>query len=125
MQHIHLVPWLMTPYPENEHTTPAQLTFNNHLSRAWVTMVQAFGRLKERWQCLMKRCDCTINNINTVNSASCMLHNFCEENSEGCDCMDVQEDNNEVKECDDFLGQQLHKPLEMHCVHILQAYSAS
>lgn len=43
-----LLPWLMTPYPENEHTTPAQLTFNNHLSRARVAVVRAFGRLKER-----------------------------------------------------------------------------
>lgn len=97
-----LLPWLMTPYPENEHTTPAQLSFNTHLSRARVTVVRAFGRLKERWQCLMKRCDCNINNINTVISACCVLHNFCEENSEDCDCTDVQEDNNEVMECDDF-----------------------
>lgn len=94
-----LLPWLMTPYPKKtEHTTPAQLTFSSYISRARMTVVSAFGRLKERWHCLMKRCNCNINNINTVVSACCVLHNFCEENSEDCDCTDVQEDKNEVKE---------------------------
>lgn len=76
-----LLPWLITPYPENQLTNPAQLSFNNHLSKAQMTVKRAFGRLKQRWQCLMKRCDCNINNINTVISACCVLHNFCEENA--------------------------------------------
>lgn len=113
-----LLPWLMTPFPENQHTNPAQLTFNNHVSKARITAKRAFGRLKERWQCLMKRCDCNINNISTVISACCVLHNFCEENSEDCDCTDVQEDINDVEECNDFYRTTaLHTSRDALCAY--------
>lgn len=95
-----LLPWLMMLYPENQHTTPAQHTFSKYLSGARVAVERAFRRRKERWQFLMKRCDCNINDINTVVSACCVLHNFCEENFEDCDCTDVLE----VEECNDFCG---------------------
>ncbi|KAM3849596.1 uncharacterized protein ACN63O_002484 [Diretmus argenteus] len=100
-----LLPWLMKPYPENQHTTPAQLTFNNRLSRARMTVERAFGRLKGRWRCLMKRYDCNINNINTAISACCVLHNFCEDNGEDYDGTDVHEDANEARDCNDFCAQ--------------------
>ena len=69
-----LLPWLMKPYPENQQTTPAQITFNNRLSKAWMTVERALGRLEGRWRCLMKSYDCHINNINTIISAFCVLH---------------------------------------------------
>uniref|UniRef100_A0A3B1IRQ6 Putative nuclease HARBI1 n=1 Tax=Astyanax mexicanus TaxID=7994 RepID=A0A3B1IRQ6_ASTMX len=87
-----LLPWLMKPYPENQQTTQAQTTFNNRLSRARMTVERAFGLLKGRWRCLMKRCDCHISNINNIITACCVLHNFCEVNSEEFD-VDVQQGN--------------------------------
>ena len=87
-----LLPWLMKPYPENQQSTPAQLAFNHRLTRARVTVERAFGRLKGRWRCLMKRYDCHIDNINNVISACCVLHNFCEDNCEDFDDTNVLQD---------------------------------
>ncbi|XP_049910143.1 uncharacterized protein LOC126396249 [Epinephelus moara] len=112
-----LLPWLIKPYPENQHTTLAQLTFNNHLSRARMTVERAFGRLKGRWRCLMKRYDCNIKNINTVISACCMLHNFCEDNSEDYDGTDVLDDNNEVQYCTNFCATTLHTTRDALCAY--------
>lgn len=50
-----LLPWLMKPYPEGRGTTPAQVIFNQRLSRSRMTVERAFGCLKGRWRCLMKR----------------------------------------------------------------------
>ncbi|XP_028290540.1 protein ALP1-like [Gouania willdenowi] len=86
-----LLPWLMKPYHENPNMAPAQLTFNNNLGRARMMVDRAIGRLKGRWRCLLKRCDCKINNLNTVISACCVLHNFCEDNREDYDGTDVQQ----------------------------------
>lgn len=88
-----LLPWLMKPYPENQQTTPAQTTFNNRLSKARMAVERAFGLLKGRWRCLMKRCDCRIDNINTIISACCVLHNFCQVNGEEYEDTAAEEDN--------------------------------
>nr|XP_055057244.1 uncharacterized protein LOC129441619 [Misgurnus anguillicaudatus] len=95
-----LLPWLMKPYPETQQTTPAQITFNNRLSRARMTVERAFGLLKGRWRCLMKRYDCQIDNINTIISACCVLHNFCESNDEEFDDRDLRvHEDFESREC--------------------------
>ena len=41
-------------------------------------MENAFGRLKGRWRCLLKRNDTFIEDMPTVISACCVLHNICE-----------------------------------------------
>ena len=38
----------------------------------------AFGRLKGRWQCLLKRLDFQFENVVTVTATCVVLHNLCE-----------------------------------------------
>ena len=81
-----LLPWLMKPYPENGATTPQQHHFNYRLSRARMVIENAFGRLKGRWRCLLKRMDYyeLEHAINVI--ASCIvLHNLCELHGDPCD----------------------------------------
>ena len=42
----------------------------------------AFGRLKGRWRCLLKRNDSSIELAKTMNVACCALHNLCEKHAE-------------------------------------------
>jgi hypothetical protein len=73
-----LLPWLMKPYPGDGSLTPIQRRFNYQLSRARMVVECAFGRLKGRWRCLMKRNDTDLSFMPTVVSACCVLHNLCE-----------------------------------------------
>lgn len=77
-----LLPWLIKPFPEHRDTTPAQTNFNHRLSQARMTVERAFGRLKGRWRCLLKRCDAHISLVSHVIAACCVLHNFCELHNE-------------------------------------------
>lgn len=67
----------MKPYPENLHTTAAEKTFNHRQSRARMVVENAFGRLKERWRCLLKRMDFKLKNVANVVAACVVLHNMC------------------------------------------------
>lgn len=72
-----LLPWLMKPYLENEHTTSQEHAFNYRQSRARMVVENAFGRLKGRWRCLMKRIDIhTIPDVINIIAACIVLHNY-------------------------------------------------
>lgn len=71
------MPWLMKPYPETALTTAAK-TYNYRQSRARMVVEKAFGRLKGRWRCLLKRLDFKLENVTHVVSACVVLHNICE-----------------------------------------------
>jgi hypothetical protein len=70
--------WLMKPYPENQYTTQNQRYFNYRLSRARMVVECAFGRLKGRWRCLLKRNDSHIANMPHIIMCCAILHNICE-----------------------------------------------
>ena len=48
------------------------------LSSASQVVEQAFGRLKHRWRCLLKRCDAGVDNAIKIIGACVTLHNICE-----------------------------------------------
>uniref|UniRef100_A0A8C1NZ01 DDE Tnp4 domain-containing protein n=1 Tax=Cyprinus carpio TaxID=7962 RepID=A0A8C1NZ01_CYPCA len=66
---------VMKPFPEGVARGP-QLQLNECLSRARIHVEHAFGRLKDRWHCLMKRNDSQTTNIKFVVAACIVLHNF-------------------------------------------------
>ena len=72
-----LLPWLMKPYP-GEGLSAKHRKFNTQLSRARVVVECAFGRLKGRWRCLLKRNDVNLEFMSTLVTACCVLHNICE-----------------------------------------------
>ena len=73
-----LLTWLMKAFQDNGNLTPQQKKFNYRLSHARVVVEHAYGRLKGRWRCLLKRLDVDIANANNVIAACCVLHNICE-----------------------------------------------
>ena len=61
-----LLPWLMKAFPDNGCLTQQQKTFNFRLSSARVVVEHAYGRLKGRWRCLLKRLDISVEDVPTV-----------------------------------------------------------
>ena len=77
-----LLPWLITPHQFGPALTRPQRNFNKKLSKERVHVERAFGILKARWRCLLKRLDNRIENVSAVTIACITLHNFCQINNE-------------------------------------------
>ena len=73
-----LLPWLMKSFPDNGRLSRQQKLFNYRLSRARVVVEHAYGRLKGRWRCLLKRLDVSVEDVPSVIATCCVLHNICE-----------------------------------------------
>ena len=73
-----LLPWVMKAFADNGRLSSQQKTFNYRLSRARVTVEHAYGRLKGRWRCLLKRLDVNVSDVPRLVAACCTLHNICE-----------------------------------------------
>ena len=73
-----LLPWLMKPYIQHGRISDQQRIFNYRLSRARMVIENAFGRLKGRWRCLLKRNDAATEDVPMMITACCVLHNICE-----------------------------------------------
>jgi len=72
-----LLPWLLKGYTGS--LTPEQESFNTYHSSARICVENAFGRLKGRLRCLLKRCDINYKFMPQVISACCVLHNIVEQ----------------------------------------------
>ena len=79
-----LMSWLLKPFAFGT-TSMEQQSFNYRLSRARMVIENAYGRLKGRWRCLLKRLDVHVNNVPVVVAACCTLHNICEIHGEHFD----------------------------------------
>ena len=78
-----LLPWLMKGYSDTGHLSWKQLNFKHRLSRARNVLENAFGRLKGRWKCLLKRNDCHLEFVKLQVAACCTLQKICEVQREG------------------------------------------
>uniref|UniRef100_A0A667Z7W3 DDE Tnp4 domain-containing protein n=1 Tax=Myripristis murdjan TaxID=586833 RepID=A0A667Z7W3_9TELE len=74
--------WLLKPFHDTGRLTAEQHMFNHKFSRAQVVVENAFGRLKGRWRCLLKRKDCDTQLVKSMVLTCCALHNLCEEHGE-------------------------------------------
>ena len=74
--------WLLKPFQDTRQLTADQHLFNRKFSRARVVVENAFGRLKGRWRCLLKRNDCDVELVKAMVMACCALHNLCETHGE-------------------------------------------
>lgn len=70
--------WLMKGYSQQVELTQDKIHYTHTLSSARMVVENAFGRLKGRWRCLLKRNDVDIHLITDVVAACCILHNICE-----------------------------------------------
>ena len=68
----------MKAFLDSGNLTANQKRFNYCLSRAIVVVEHAYGRLKGRWRCLMKRLDVSVCDVPELVAACCVLHNVCE-----------------------------------------------
>ena len=68
------------PFNSERALTRSEKLFSKKLCIARVAVERAFGILKARWGCLLKRLDNHIENISAVVIACCVLHNICQMN---------------------------------------------
>ncbi len=80
-----LLPWLMKAFPDNGSFPHEQKTSNYRLSKARVVVEHAYGRLKGRWRCLLKRNDVLVDDLPKLVAACCVLHNICGSRDENFD----------------------------------------
>ncbi|XP_065668041.1 uncharacterized protein LOC136088280 [Hydra vulgaris] len=69
--------WLMKPYSDRGNLSIEEAKFNVSLSKCRVVVENGFGRLKGRFQCLLKRLDTTVEHTVNIVTTCCILHNFC------------------------------------------------
>ncbi|KAH7979011.1 hypothetical protein HPB49_007772 [Dermacentor silvarum] len=75
-----LLPWLLTPYRDNEHSFPAwKKRYNKCHSEQRCSIENAFGLLKQRFRRLYFVDAATIKQCCLIVMGACVLHNMCNE----------------------------------------------
>ena len=75
-----LLPWLMKRYVGD--LSQDQKRFNYHLSRARQVVECAFGRLKNKFRCLLIKTHTSLSYLPTKVAACYLLHNICEKRAD-------------------------------------------
>ena len=84
--------WQVRPYSSNLNLSDTEKSSNKHLSLAGVTVKRAFGVLKGRWRCLLKRLDNDLESVSSIIITCCVLYNICQQNYDNyINCDDVLE----------------------------------
>ena len=84
--------WQVRPYSSNLNLSDTEKSSNKHLSLAGVTVKRAFGVLKGRWRCLLKRLDNDLESVSSIIITCCVLYNICQQNHDNyINCDDVLE----------------------------------
>ena len=73
--------WLMKPYT-SAVLTSSQQYFNYRLSRARMSIEEAYGELKGRWRILQRKCESAQEEVRDNTLACIVLHNICIERGE-------------------------------------------
>ncbi|XP_037553127.1 protein ANTAGONIST OF LIKE HETEROCHROMATIN PROTEIN 1 [Nematolebias whitei] len=74
--------WLLKPFSDTGRLTAEQQIYNQKFCSTRVVVENAFGRLKGRWRCLLKRNDCDVELVKSMVLTCCALHNLCESHGE-------------------------------------------
>ncbi|XP_033935158.2 uncharacterized protein [Pseudochaenichthys georgianus] len=77
--------WLLKPFPDTGRLTAEHVIYNKNVCSARAVVENAFGRLKGRWRCLVKRNDCDVKLVKSMALTCCALHNLCESRGEAYD----------------------------------------
>ena len=138
-----LMTWLMKPFSDNGRLTGGQTRYNYRLSKARMVVENAFGRLKGRWRCLLKRNDNALKNVpnmvasccvpNMVASccvpnmvaSCCVLHNLCETWGESFDetwLQEVDQSADEFHQPNDVQPENQGRGLAENIRRVLVAY---
>ena len=70
--------WLLKPHPFQNNLTQEQKKYHRVLSSSRCVAENAFGLLKSRWRCLMKRIDNNLENVSGIVMSCVILHNICQ-----------------------------------------------
>lgn len=68
-----ILPWLLKGYTKSSRLSPEEESFKAYLSSGRVCVEIAFGRLKARWRCLLKRLDIHFTFVAKIVTVCCIL----------------------------------------------------
>ncbi|XP_061071558.1 uncharacterized protein LOC133105447 [Conger conger] len=107
--------WVMKPFEDTGALDDGQKRFNSKIGLARSVVENAFGRLRGRWRCLMKRNDCNVDVIRAMVVTCCVLHNLCEKNGESFteepDTQEMQQPADALSSGDDSEGTAVRNAL--------------
>jgi hypothetical protein len=98
-----LLPWLMTRFKDNGNLNHCQVKFNYQLSRARMVVECAFGQMKSRFRCLMKKSETYLEYLPSKVATCCVLHNLCKMREDALQQDEIVESFNEDNDIYDML----------------------
>lgn len=107
--------WLLKPYTRNRVLSRSEIRFNTVLSQSRSIVERAFGLLKTRWRCLLKKLEQHIENVSNVILACCVLHNICQNQEETLDAADFNFLNRVIQNERRARNRRQRRPNVLYC----------